>query len=125
MRQTVQIGSIITAQANPLWSLGQISIIMSQLSTHDRDLILALVSGSAVAIIDLPQPAPLGQFVGIVEGWGETYSNGQHILTLSVSDPRYSFETITWDEVDAALEWGDIDPAVKWYEIISGSDLAA
>jgi hypothetical protein len=122
---TDRAGSIITAQANPLWSLGQISIIMSQLSTHDRDLILALVSGSAVAIIDLPQPAPLGQFVGIVEGWGERYADGQHVLTLSVSDPRYSFQTITWGEVDEALEWGDIDPAVKWYELISGSDLAA
>ena len=122
---TDRAGSIITAQANPLWSLGQISIIMSQLSTHDRDLILALVSGSAVAILDLPQPAPLGQYVGIVEGWGERYADGQHVLTLSVSDPRYSFETITWDEVDPALEWGDVSPTVKWYEIISGSDLAA
>jgi len=122
---TDRAGSIITAHANPLWSLGQISIIMSQLSTHDRDLILALVSGSAVAILDLPQPAPLGQFVGIVEGWGERYADGQHVLTLSVSDPRYSFETITWDEVDPALEWGDVSPTVKWYEIISGSDLAA
>jgi len=98
---------------------------MSQLSTPDRDLILALVSGSAVAVLNLPQPAPLGQFLGIVEGWGERYADGQHILTLSISDPRYSFETITWGEVDPALEWGDIDPAVKWYEIISGSNLAA
>jgi len=122
---TDRAGSIITAQANPLWSLGQISIIMSQLSTHDRDLILALVSGSAVAVLNLPQPAPLGQFVGIVEGWGERYSDGQHILTLSISDPRYSFETITWAEVDPALEWGDINVELKWYEIISGSDLAA
>jgi len=122
---TDRAGSIITAQANPLWSLGQISIIMSQLSTPDRDLILALVSGSAVAVLNLPQPAPLGQFLGIVEGWGERYADGQHILTLSISDPRYSFETITWGEVDPALEWGDIDPAVKWYEIISGSNLAA
>ena len=122
---TIRAGRIITAQANPLWSLGQISILMDQLSTEDRDLIMTLLSGSTIAILDLPQPAPLGQFVGIVEGWGERYADGQHVLTLSVSDPRYSFQTITWDEVDAALEWGDVDPAVKWYEIISGSDLAA
>lgn len=122
---TDRAGKIITAQANPLWSLGQISIIMEQLSTTDRDLILALVSGSSVAIIDLPQPAPLGQFLGIVEGWGERYADGQHILTLSISDPRYSFETITWAEVDPALEWGDIGAELQWYEIISGNDLAA
>jgi hypothetical protein len=122
---TDRAGSIITAQANPLWSLGQISIIMSQLSTHDRDLILNLVSGSAVAVLNLPQPAPLGQFLGIVEGWGERYADGQHILTLSISDPRYSFQTITWAEVDPALEWAGINAELKWYEIISGSDLAA
>ena len=122
---TIRAGRIITAQANPLWSLGQISILMDQLTTEDRDLIMTLLSGHTVAILDLPQPAPLGQFVGIVEGWGERYADGQHVLTLSVSDPRYSFETITWDEVDPALEWGDVSPTIKWYEIINGSDLAA
>ena len=118
-------GNIITAQANPLWSLGQISIFVHQLGATDRTYALELVSGKSVSVIDLPQPAPLGQFTGIVEGWSETYSNNQHILTLSISDPRYSFQTITWSEVDPVLEWGDIDPALKWYEIITGENLAA
>jgi hypothetical protein len=118
-------GGIITAQANPLWSLGEISIYVHQLETLDRDRILSLVSGMAIALRDLPQPAPLDNFLGIVEGWGEVYSPGQHVLTLSVSDPRYSFQTVTWDEVDPALEWGDVPADLNWYEIITGSDLAA
>jgi hypothetical protein len=118
-------GGIITAQANPLWSLGEISIYVHQLETLDRDRILSLVSGMAISMRDLPQPAPLLSFLGIVEGWGEVYTPGQHVLTLSVSDPRYSFQTVTWDEVDLALEWGDVPADLQWYEIITGSDLAA
>jgi hypothetical protein len=118
-------GGIITAQANPLWSLGELSIFVHQLSSTDRDLILALVSGMAVSLANLPQPAPTNNFLGIVEGWGEVYVPGQHVLTLSVSDPRYSFQTVTWAEVDPALEWGDVPADLQWYEIITGNDLAA
>jgi hypothetical protein len=118
-------GGIITAQANPLWSLGELSIFVHQLTTTERDLILALVSGMAVSLANLPQPAPLDNFLGIVEGWGEVYVPGQHVLTLSVSDPRYSFQTVTWAEVDPALEWGDVPADLQWYEIITGNDLAA
>jgi hypothetical protein len=116
---------IILAQANPLWSLGELSIFVHQLTPTDRDLILALVSGMAINLSNLPQPAPELNFLGIVEGWGEVYVPGQHVLTLSVSDPRYSFETITWGEVDPALEWGDVPADLQWYEIITGNDLAA
>jgi hypothetical protein len=118
-------GGIITAQANPLWSLGELSIFVHQLSSTDRDLILALVSGMAVSLANLPQPAPGNNFLGIVEGWGEVYVPGQHVLTLSISDPRYSFQTVTWAEVDPALEWGDVPADLQWYEIITGNDLAA
>ncbi len=122
---TDRAGKIITAQANPLWSLGQISILVHQLDTIPQEQILNLVSGMSVSIIDLPQPAPLGQFVGIVEGWSESYTPGEHILTLSLSDPRYSFETVTWGEVDPALEWGDVPAGLAWFQVITGSDLAA
>ena len=118
-------GKIITAQANPLWSLGQISILVHQLDTLAQEAILNLVSGMAVSISSLPQPAPLGQYLGIVEGWSENYTPGEHILTLSLSDPRYSFETVTWSQVDPALEWSDVPAGLQWYEIITGSDLAA
>jgi hypothetical protein len=79
----------------------------------------------AVSLANLPQPAPLDNFLGIVEGWGEVYVPGQHVLTLSVSDPRYSFQTVTWAEVDPVLEWGDVPADLQWYEIITGNDLAA
>lgn len=121
---TDRAGKIITAQANPLWSLGQISIMVHRLDTIPQDEILNLVSGMEVAITDLPQPAPLERYAGIVEGWSEIYTPGEHILTLSLSDPRYSFQTLTWGEVSMTIEWGDVFADAQWFEIISNGSLA-
>jgi hypothetical protein len=87
--------------------------------------VLALVSGATVIVNDLPEPAPFNQFQGIVEGWGETYTPGQHIITFSVSDPRYSYQTVTWAEVDATLIWGDVEPNLEWYNVVNAGDLIA
>jgi hypothetical protein len=78
-----------------------------------------------VTLENLPQPAPETYYFGIVEGWGEIYTPEQHILTLSLSDPRYSLATIPWDDVDGALEWGQVPATLKWFETITSRDLAA
>jgi hypothetical protein len=118
-------GAIITAQANPLYSLGAVSIMVHNLDNTTRDKVLELVSGMAVSISNLPEPCPAPNYLGIVEGWGEVYTPGEHILTLSLSDPRYSFETVTWAGVDPALEWGDVPAGLQWFEVLTGNDLAA
>jgi hypothetical protein len=118
-------GNIITAQANPLWSLGAVSVMVHNLETVTRDLVMSLVSGMAVSLSGLPQPAPVANYLGIVEGWGEVYIPGEHIITLSLSDPRYSYQTVTWGKVDPALEWGDIAADLQWYEVLTNNSLAA
>ena len=117
--------SIITAQAVPLYQLQAVSVLVHLLGSTDRDELLGLVEGRRVIVSDLPQPGPFTQFQGIVEGWAETYTPGQHILTLSISDPRYSFQVTTWGEVDPALEWGDVNTTVQWYNVVTPEDLAA
>lgn len=122
---TTRASAILLAQALPLWNLGNISIYIDQLTTPERDLVLALMSGSAVLVNDLPTPAPFDQFLGIVEGWQESYTPGQHILTLSISDPRYSYQTVTWGGVDPALAWGDVNGSIIWYNVVTSDDLVA
>lgn len=117
--------AILLAQALPLWNLGNISIYVDQLTVPERDQVLALISGSSVLVNDLPQPAPFEQFLGLVEGWSETYTPGQHILTLSISDPRYSYQTVTWAEVSPTLQWGNVDPTIIWYNVVTADDLIA
>lgn len=122
---TTRASEILLAQAYPLWNLGNISIYVDQLTETDRNLVLELISGSAVIVNDLPEPAPFSQFLGIVEGWSESYTPGQHILTLSISDPRYSFQTVTWGGVDPALTWGNVNAEIIWYNVVKSDDLLA
>lgn len=122
---TTRADEILLAQAIPLWNLGNISIYVDQLTETERNQVLGLISGTSVLVNDLPAPAPYTQFLGIVEGWSETYTPGQHILTLSISDPRYSYQTVTWGEVDPALTWSAVNPDIAWYNVVRSDDLAA
>jgi hypothetical protein len=117
--------NILAAQALPYWNLGQISVRVDLLSIQDRDSVLAIVNGRLVNIPGLPEPAPFDSFTGIVEGWAETYTPGTHVMTLSVSDPRYSYETVTWGDVDPTLTWGNVNASVIWYNVVTADDLAA
>lgn len=114
---------ILAAQAQPLWNLGQISILMERLTTEERDRALALLNGTRVIINGLPEGSPFTQFQGIVEGWSETYTPGQHILTLSLSDPRYSYQVVEWGEIDPALAWENVDTTIEWYNVVVPDDL--
>jgi hypothetical protein len=63
--------------------------------------------------------------MGICEGWTEIYTPGQHILTLSLSDPRFSYQTVTWANVPPALVWEDVNPGLEWYNAVTADDLEA
>lgn len=116
---------ILAAQAQPLWSLGQISVRMNRLTTDQRNAALALLSGSRIIINDIPAGGPYEQFQGIVEGWSETYTPGEHVLTLSLSDPRFSYQTVTWGDVSASLTWGTVNSTLEWYNVVNADDLLA
>jgi hypothetical protein len=86
---------------------------------------MAALSGTTIRVDSLPSQGPFTQFLGICEGWTEIYTPGEHILTLSLSDPRMSYETVTWAGVDAALTWAGVDPDLEWYNVVTTGDLAA
>ena len=117
--------AILLAQARPLWNLGQVSVLVHTLDTATRDLLMVVKSGSTVSISNLPPEGPYTQFVGITEGWTEVYTPGQHILTLSLSDPRFSYQTVTWANVPPALVWEDVNPGLEWYNAVTADDLEA
>ncbi len=117
--------AILLAQAYPLWALGQISVLVHELAAPTRDLLMVASSGTTVRVDDLPGQGPYIQFTGICEGWTEVYTPGQHIMTLSLSDPRMSYETVPWSGVDGALTWANVNSTVEWYNVVNAGDLAA
>lgn len=122
---TDRAAQILAAQAQPLWNLGQVSILMDRLTNEERDTALSLLSGNRIIIDDLPAGGPYLQFQGIVEGWSETFTPESHVLTLSLSDPRYSYQVVTWGEIDPTLEWGQVDPTIQFYNVVVADDLLA
>jgi hypothetical protein len=117
--------AILLAQAYPLWSLGQVSVLVHTLSAPTRDLVLELLNGATVRVDSMPVAGPYEQFTGILEGYIEVYTPGEHIMTLSLSDPRTSYQTVPWNGVDAALTWANVNSTVQWYNVVNAGDLAA
>jgi hypothetical protein len=116
---------IIRSQSEPRYAMANVQVLMETLTEPTLTDVLELISGSRVNLDDLPQPAPIEDYLGVLEGWAETYTPGQHILTLSLSDPRFSYLMAKWDEVDPALTWAATNPTVQWYNVVLPSDLAA
>lgn len=116
---------VLTSQSQQRWQLGTVEVLMQNLTAGQRTAVLGLKSGDRVLVTNLPQPAPYTQFIGVVEGWGETYTPGEHRLSLSLSDPRYSYAVVTWGEAPAAATWGGVPVGNDWADIVLPSDLAA
>jgi len=120
---TTRAAGIMTAQANGLWNLGQISVLVDQLDAQDTTALLNLVSGALVTVKGLPASGPETEFNGIVEGWTDSYNNGQHIMTLSISDPRFSLQVLQWGQVSPGFTWSEVGAGAQWFEIVTNSDL--
>jgi len=120
---TIRGGQVITAQANPLWDLGQISILVNLLDAATTTAVMKLISGSLLRIYNLPAQGPYSDYTGIVEGWADSFNGGNHTLTLSISDPRFSYQILKWDEVIPDITWGEVYAQTQWYEVVSNNDL--
>lgn len=116
---------VLTSQSQQRWQLGTVEVLMDKLTSIQRTAVLALTSGDRVLVTDLPQPAPYTQFIGVVEGWGETYTPGEHRISLSLSDPRYSYAVVTWAQAPAAADWANVPALNDWADIVLPADLAA
>lgn len=116
-------GDIIRAQSEPRYALTNIMIQVDQLDSFTRAEVLDLISGSRVGIPNTPQPSPIEDYEGVVEGWSDHYGPTGYFLTLSLSDPRYSYNVLTWAEVTAGKTFAMVDGTTQWYNVVSNVDL--
>lgn len=122
---TKRAAAVITAQSASRWKMRQAQVFVDQLDPTSQAAALALVSGDRVLIEDLPQPAPSPTYLGVVEGWTETFTPASHTLTLALSDPRASYAMAQWISVPSTLAWSGVSATVKWYDVVLPTDLAA
>ena len=84
-----------------------------ELDDSDRDNLLNVFMGEAVAINDLP--ANMGSiFQGFVEGW--SFQAGYNTLSISliVSPTAYSLQALQWDEIANTFTWSSVSPTLDW-----------
>jgi hypothetical protein len=84
-----------------------------ELDNSDRDNLLNVFMGEAVAINDLP--ANMGSiFQGFVEGW--SFQAGYNTLSISmiVSPTAYSLQALQWDEISNTFTWSSVSPTLDW-----------
>ncbi|CAB4180055.1 hypothetical protein UFOVP1214_18 [uncultured Caudovirales phage] len=113
---------VLTAQATERWTLGGVEILMETLTAPQLTAVMALTSGDRVIVTNLPSPGPIGQFLGVLEGWTETYTIDGYRLTLALSDPRYSYAMLQWNQAGTA-DWANVPIATTWSDVILQSDL--
>ena len=116
---------VIRTQSEPRYAVQAIEVLVETLTDPLRADLLAVISGSKVGIDLMPQPAPIDDFIGVCEGWTETWTPGLDRLVLSLSDPRFSYQVVRWDEVDPVLTWADVDTNIQWYNVVTADDLVA
>ena len=113
---------VLTAQATERWTLGGVEILMETLSAPELSEVMNLTSGDRVIVTGLPTPGPITEFLGVLEGWTETYTIDGYRLTLALSDPRYSYAMLEWDGAGAA-DWVNVPLATTWSDVILQSNL--
>jgi hypothetical protein len=116
---------IIRTQSEPRYALQSVEVCVEELTDPTRAALLDVISGSKVSIDDMPHPSPIDDYIGVVEGWAETYTPGLHRLVLSLSDPRFSYQVVKWTEIDQALLWSGVDANIQWYNVVIPADLVA
>ncbi len=116
---------IIRSQSEPRYAMTNVQVLMEELTAPQLTAVLDLITGSRVNLSNTPQPSPISSYVGIVEGWSESYTPGQHTLVLSLSDPRFSYLQVKWSEVSTTLAWSGTSPTIQWYNVIVPADIAA
>lgn len=125
---TLRAGQILNRQSQPRWAMGSVEVYMDRITdTTQRSKLMALTCGNRVQVNGLPKPAPYTNWVGVVEGWSESFvgngnNGGTHRLVLALSDPFASYAGMTWNQL-LLQKWNTINTSVIWANAITPENL--
>jgi hypothetical protein len=84
-----------------------------ELDDGDRDNLLNVFMGEALALNDLP--ANMGSiFQGFVEGWSFQAGYNTLSVALNLSPVAYSLQALQWDEISNTYDWSGVSPSLDW-----------
>jgi hypothetical protein len=104
----------LRANPQPIFSQITFDLTNPEIPNVQRDRLLNIFMGEAIALTNLPLNMNSGTFQGFVEGWTFQASYNQLSLTLMVSPLAYSLQAMQWDDVPITEKWNTVSPTLTW-----------
>ena len=104
----------LRAQPQPIFSSISFDLTNPEIDDADRDDLLGVFMGEAIALTNLPLNMNSGTFQGFVEGWSFSASYNQLSVTLLLSPLAYSLQAMRWNDVPVTEKWNTVSPTLDW-----------
>lgn len=104
----------LRSQPQPIFNDITFDLTNPELDNADRDKLIGIFMGEAIAINNLPLNMSSGAFQGFVEGWSFQASYNQLSVTLLLSPIAYSLTAFRWNDVPITETWSSVSPTLDW-----------
>ena len=113
---TAQANFYLSLRANPQPIFSEITFDLTnpEIDNSDRDNLIGIFMGEAIALTNLPVNMSSGTFQGFVEGWTFQASYNQLSVTLLLSPLAYSLQAMRWNDVPITETWTSVSPTLDW-----------
>jgi len=113
---TSQAAFYLSLRANPQPIFSEISFDLTnpEIDNADRDNLINIFMGEAIALQNLPLNMNSGTFQGFVEGWSFRALYNQLSVTLLLSPLAYSLQAMRWNDVPVTETWASVSPTLDW-----------
>jgi hypothetical protein len=111
-----QAAFYLSLRANPEPIFTQITFDLTnpEIPNVQRDRLLNIFMGEAIALTNLPINMNSGVYQGFVEGWTFQASYNQLAVTLLLSPLAYSLQAMRWNDVPITEKWNTVSPTLTW-----------
>jgi hypothetical protein len=104
----------LRAQPEPIFSQISFDLQNPEIDNSDRDNLINIFMGEAIALTNLPLNMASGTFQGFVEGWSFQAAYNRLSVTLLLSPLAYSLQAMRWNDVPITETWASVSPTLDW-----------
>ena len=104
----------LRAQPQPIFSEISFDLTNPEIDNADRDNLINVFMGEAIALTNLPLNMASGTFQGFVEGWSFQAGYNRLSVTLLLSPLAYSLQAMRWNDVPMTETWSSVSPTLDW-----------
>jgi hypothetical protein len=104
----------LRAQPQPIFSEISFDLTNPEIDNADRDNLINVFMGEAIALQNLPLNMSSGTFQGFVEGWSFKAAYNRLNVTLLLSPLAYSLQAMRWNDVPITETWASVSPTLDW-----------